>query len=121
MDLDEIIWSKRNAVMYAFAHIDIHEDRLVKATLGSSDRVEVYVNGNSVHQNYNERVFSLNEDELYLPLKAGRNHLLIRITNSSGDWAFSFRLPESEKRSRKNRYKSLSESTCLLSIANFTE
>ncbi len=105
VDLDEIHGESKNVVAYSFAHIDIHEDRVVRATLGSSDGVEVFLNGESVHQNYTERDFKLDEDELYLPLKAGRNHLMIRITNKEGDWAFSFRLPDSEMRSSKNRYK----------------
>lgn len=105
VDLDELHDADENVVMYAFAHIDIPEDRRVRALAGSSDGIEVYVNGQSVHKNYTEREFTLDEDELYLPLKEGRNHLMIRITNESGDWAFSFRLPDSEMRSYKNRYK----------------
>lgn len=105
VDLDELHGQSDNVVMYAFAHIDIIEDRTVRATLGSSDGVEVYVNGQSVHENYKEREFELDQDELFLPLHEGRNHLMIKITNTSGDWAFSFRLPDSEMRSYKNRYK----------------
>ncbi|MCG8373932.1 MAG: hypothetical protein MI700_10380, partial [Balneolales bacterium] len=105
VDLDELHGQNENVVMYAFAHIDIFEDRTVRAMLGSSDGVEVYVNGESVHKNYAKREFELDEDELFLPLKAGRNHLMVRITNTSGDWAFSFRLPDSEMRSTKNRYR----------------
>lgn len=105
VDLDEIHGESDNVVAYAFAHIDIQEDRTVRATLGSSDGVEVYVNGESVHKNYIERDFEMDEDELFLPLKKGRNHLMIRVTKAKGEWAFSFRLPDSEMRSYKNRYK----------------
>lgn len=105
VDLDEIHEESENVVMYSFAHIDIEEDREVRALAGSSDGIEVFVNGKQVHKNYVEREFKLDEDEMILPLKAGRNHLMIKVTNKEGDWAFSFRLPDSEMRSYKNRYK----------------
>lgn len=105
VDLDEIHEESKNVVGYAFAHIDIQEDRDVRALVGSSDGIEVFVNGEKVHQNFIERDFELDQDELTLPLKKGRNHLMIRVTNKEGDWAFSFQLPDSEMRSYKNRYK----------------
>lgn len=105
VDLDELYGESQNRVMYAFAHIDINEDRTVRALAGSSDGIEVFVNGKSVHKNYVKREFQLDEDELFLPLHAGRNHLMVRITSDGGDWGFNFRLPDSEMRSYKNRYK----------------
>lgn len=105
VDLDEIHGRSENVIGYAFAHIDVPEDRKVRALAGSSDGIEVFVNGEQVHKNYVERDFKLDEDEMYLPLREGRNHLMIRVTNSNGDWAFSFRLPDSEMRSYKNRYR----------------
>lgn len=105
VQLNELHDSDENVVMYAFAHVDVTEDRTVRALAGSSDGIEVWVNGESVHRNYVKREFTIDEDELYLPLKEGRNHLMIRITNGTGDWVFSFRLPDSEMRSYKNRYK----------------
>ena len=105
VDLAEIHEKSEDVVGYAFAHIDIYEDRDVRALVGSSDGIEVFINGEQVHKNYTERDFKLDEDELMLPLKKGRNHLMIRVTNKKGDWAFSFQLPDSEMRSSKNRYK----------------
>jgi len=105
VDLNEIHEESNNVIGYAFAHIDIEEDRDVRALVGSSDGIEVFINGDKVHQNFIERDFELDQDELYLPLKKGRNHLMIRVTNKEGDWAFSFQLPDSEMRSYKNRYK----------------
>ncbi len=105
VDLDEIHGKSENQIGYAFAHIDIKEDRNVRALVGSSDGVEVYLNGKRVHKNFIQREFELDQDEMTLPLKKGRNHLMIRVTNEKGDWAFSFRLPDSEMRSYKNRYK----------------
>lgn len=105
VDLDELHGESENKVMYAFAHIDIFEDRTVRALAGSSDGIEVFVNGKSVHKNYTKREFQLDEDELFLPLHEGRNHLMLRITSDGGDWGFNFRLPDSEMRSSKNRYK----------------
>ena len=105
VDLDELYEQSENSVMYAFAHIDVATDQKVRALVGSSDGVEVYLNGVQVHKNIVERAFKADDDELFLPLKEGRNHLMVKITNGKGDWGFSFRLPDSEMRSTKNRYK----------------
>lgn len=94
-----------NLIMYAFAHIDVSEDRTVRAMTGSSDGIEVFVNGKSVHKNYVRREFKLDEDEFHMPLKQGRNHIMVKITKLTGDWIFSFRLSELDMRSYKNRYR----------------
>jgi hypothetical protein len=105
VDLDELQSESINVVTYAFAHIDSPDEREVLASLGSSDGVEVFINGKSVYKNYIEREFQRDQDQFSIPLNNGRNHLMIRITNASGDWAFSFQLPDSEVRSHKNRYR----------------
>ncbi len=105
VDLDELFRQNKDVVMYAFATIDAPRDETVRALAGSSDGIEVFVNGKSVYKNYVKRNFHRDEDELFLPLHKGRNKLMLRITQDSGDWAFSFRLPDVEVRSHKNRYK----------------
>lgn len=105
VDLDELFGVNENVIMYAFAHIDAPDTRSVRALVGSSDGIEVFINGRHVYQNFTEREFQVDQDEFFLPLHEGRNHLMLKITNRTGDWAFSFRLPDSNVRSHKNRYK----------------
>lgn len=104
VDLDELFNNNEYVVMYAFAHIDSPDDRTVRALVGSNDGIEVFVNGTSVHRNYVERSLTIDEDEVMLPLHEGRNHLMLKITQKTGEWGFSFRLADEEMRGYKNRY-----------------
>ena len=103
-DLTDTYPLASNKVIYMFAHIDTPVDQTVRALAGSSDGMEVFVNGESVFKRYEKRSFQRDSDEMELPLKSGRNHLMIRLTHESGDWAFSFRLPDHSVRNSRNRY-----------------
>ncbi|HEX7070434.1 MAG TPA: beta-N-acetylhexosaminidase [Rhodothermales bacterium] len=94
-----------DAVLYAHAMIDAPAAERVRALVGSNDGIEVFVNGQKVHSKAVIRTLTIDEDEIWLPLAEGRNHLLLKISQGSGDWAFTFRLPDKEIRSRKNRYR----------------
>jgi len=105
VDVSELFDQKEDAVIYAFAHIDINKSKIVRALAGSSAGIQVYINGKLIHKNSVEREFQLDQDEFNLPLANGRNHLMIKTTKGKGDWGFSFRIPDVEMRSTKNRYK----------------
>ena len=94
-----------NAVIYAHAMIDSPTAARVRALVGSNDGIEVFINGQKVHSNPSVRGLTIDEDEIRLPLHEGRNHLLLKIAQGSGEWEFTFRLPDNEIRSRKNRYR----------------
>lgn len=105
VDLASHYERNEDAVIYAHATIESPDERRVRAVVGSNDGVEVFVNGRLVHSNPVVRTLQIDEDELWLPLQEGRNHLLLKISQGSNEWAFSFRLPDEEIRSRKNRYR----------------
>lgn len=94
-----------NTATYAFANIDSPDDRIVKAALGSTDGVDVILNGELVHSTRKSRELTIDEDIFELSLKKGRNNLMLKLFQGSGDWKFTFRLPEYEVSSSKNRYK----------------
>lgn len=94
-----------DAVIYAHAMIDSPRVERVRALVGSNDGVEVFLNGRKVHSNLVVRTLTIDEDEIWLPLEEGRNHLLLKISQGSNDWGFTFRLPDKEIRSSKNRYR----------------
>ena len=94
-----------DVVLYAHAMIDSPAAERVRALVGSNDGVEVFVNGRRIHANPVIRTLTIDEDEIWLPLEAGRNHLLLKVGQDSGDWGFTFRLPDKEIRNRKNRYR----------------
>ncbi|MEM1127175.1 MAG: glycoside hydrolase family 20 zincin-like fold domain-containing protein [Bacteroidota bacterium] len=97
----------RRVALYAYATLDAPADQTVRALVGSNDGIEVFINGTRVHRHHVKRNLTVDEDEVRLPLQAGRNHLLLKISQGAGGWGFAFRLPDHDMRSRKNRYRIL--------------
>ncbi|OGU34264.1 MAG: hypothetical protein A2068_09280, partial [Ignavibacteria bacterium GWB2_35_6b] len=95
----------KNVVMYAFANINSAKDTTIKALAGSDDGIEVFINGKSVLQNSSDGKLIPDAFSFSLPLKKGKNNLLLKITQTDGEWGFTFRLPDSEVRNSKNRYR----------------
>ena len=97
--------NNRYVALYAFATIDSPTARRVRATFGSNDGITVFLNGAVVFDKQAKQNLMIDEDEAWLPLHAGRNHLMLKVSQGAGGWGFSFRLPDETVRSRKNRYR----------------
>ncbi|MEO1020980.1 MAG: beta-N-acetylhexosaminidase [Bacteroidota bacterium] len=109
VNLHELFEDTDQSLMHAFAHIDSPDDRRVRLLVGSSDGVDVYLNGDLVHEQFGGREFTLDEDEMWLDLKKGRNHLMLRLAHDSGPWSFSVTMPDVNFLSSKNRYRIVEE------------
>lgn len=107
VDLAALFDQNQNVVAYAYCRIDSDQARVVRATLGSNDGIEVFLNGEIIHRRHVKRSLQLDEDEIELPLQAGRNHLMLKIDQGKGGWGFSFQLPDNEVRNHKNTYRLL--------------
>ena len=94
-----------DAALYAYATLDSPDARTVRALLGSDDGVDVFLNGEHVYGRHGARALRVDEDEVRLPLQAGRNHLVLKLSQGDGGWGFTLRLPDENVRSRKNRYR----------------
>ena len=103
MDFQATYPSPDRATVYASAFLDSPKPDTVRALLGIGGRAKVFVNGNPIFEQKEERKFELDSGTLVLPLAQGRNHLLLKISGG-GEWAFSLRLPDVTVRNRKNRY-----------------
>jgi hypothetical protein len=100
--------NNQNVVTYAFANIYSDDESVVDALAGSDDGIEVFINGKSVYKIVGESDRPENEYSFQLPLKKGRNDLMLKISQTEGGWQFTFRLPNSEVRNSKNRYRIIS-------------
>jgi len=60
--------------------------------LGSDDGVGVWINGELVHENEVDRGLALDQDRVPVSLHAGKNEILLQITQYEGGWAFAARL-----------------------------
>lgn len=105
INLKEYYEKNTDAVAYAYCRIESPVDKLVKATFGSNDGIVIYCNGQKVFQIHEKRSLIPDENEVTLPLKAGNNHILLKIDQWKGGWGFSFRLPEENVRNHKQKYK----------------
>jgi hypothetical protein len=102
-------WSKRlepqpgAAVVYARTFVDADRDRVRALSIGYSDEVSVFLNGQILYrgrsaQNFRDPAFlgivNPENDTVYLPLKKGRNELLLAVSELGGGWGFICRLAD---------------------------
>ncbi len=76
----------------------------VEAVVGYSNGIEVFINGKSIYEGVSNNLVP-DGSKIILPLEEGKNNLLLKITKRNGDWGFTLRLPNSEVRNSKNRYR----------------
>ncbi len=88
-------------VVYARTTVESDRDRVRKLAIGYSDDVSVFLNGQILFrgrsaQNFRDPGFlgivSPENDAVYLPLKKGRNELVLAVSELGGGWGFVCRL-----------------------------
>ena len=93
-------------VLYAKTTIESDRDQVKKLFIGYSDEVSVFLNGKILYtgrsaQNFRDPRFlgivNPENDAVYLPLKKGRNELVLAISELGGGWGFNCRLVDMEK------------------------
>jgi glucose/arabinose dehydrogenase len=77
-------------VCYLYRRIESPAARRVTISLGSDDGIEVWFNGKQVLFRDAIRSCEADQDLVDVDLHAGRNDLLLKISNIAGDWAFYF-------------------------------
>lgn len=93
-------------VIYARTTIGSDRDQVKRLSLGYSDDVSVFVNGQILYrgrsaQNFRDPAFlgivNPENDAIYIPLKKGNNELLLALSELGGGWGFICRLTDLEK------------------------
>jgi len=88
-------------VVYARTRIDAPHAALKKLQLGYSDDVSVFLNGKILYrgrsaQNFRDPAFlgivSVENDAVYLPLRKGKNELVLAVSEPGGGWGFVCRM-----------------------------
>jgi len=84
-------------VVYARTHVDVKRDQVKKLYIGYSDDVSVFLNGKILYRGRSAQGFrdpgflgivNAENDALYLPLKKGRNELVLAVSELGGGWGF---------------------------------
>jgi hypothetical protein len=90
-------------VLYARTTIDSDSDQVKKLYIGYSDDVSVFLNGQILFRGRSAQAFrdpgflgivNPENDAVYLPLKKGRNELVLAVSELGGGWGFICRLAD---------------------------
>lgn len=74
------------SVAYAYRTLRSPRDQKVTFSFGSDDGARIWLNGKQVHDAPKLRGLNPLDDPLELELKAGLNHLFVKIPNEGGGW-----------------------------------
>ncbi len=80
-----------NSANYLYRVIHSPIDRRISVSLGSDDALRVWLNRKEVHKNKVSRGAAPDQEKVQLSLKAGANHLILKIINGGGPSGFYFK------------------------------
>jgi FG-GAP-like repeat len=80
-----------NAIVYLHRAIECAAPIEMPVSLGSDDTLTVWLNGVKIHAENVQRACVPDQVKLILKLRKGRNDLLLKICQGTGDWAFYFK------------------------------
>lgn len=81
--------AKTDAVVYVYHEVESAKDGTVPVLFGADDGLAVWLNGIKVVSEDRERSHDLDQYRVDLKLKAGKNQLLLKVTQAGGDWRVS--------------------------------
>lgn len=79
------------SVAYLWAQVEMEEKTTGVLGIGADDAVQVWLNGELVHQNVIGRILAYH-DYAHVTFKKGKNQLVLKILNYGGPWGFSCKL-----------------------------
>ncbi|MSR63538.1 MAG: hypothetical protein EXS08_13955 [Planctomycetes bacterium] len=86
-----------NAVAYLCREIVAQQAGEFKLSCGSDDALRLWLDGELLLEKSGMRALNAYDDGLTLTLAPGTNHLLVKVTNSGGPWAFAMVEPRPTK------------------------
>ncbi len=81
-------------VAYGYTQIESVHGRETVLSCGSDDGIKIWLNGQVVHEHEIGRGYSPGSDKVTIFLKAGINHLLVKVDNYTLGWAFAVSVPK---------------------------
>ncbi|NNM84407.1 MAG: alpha-galactosidase [Phycisphaerales bacterium] len=88
VDLSQHLGRHEWAIAYGWACVPVACACETTLRCGSDDGIKIWVNGSLVHEHEIGRAFTPCEDAIPIQLRAGDNHIVVKIDNYTGDWAF---------------------------------
>ena len=91
VDLKRHYGERINSMVYAWAQVNMLEQRGGVLSIGSDDAVKVWLNGKLIHQRWGGPA-TPDSDQIDVVFKKGANQLVFKHLNGIFDWKFSCRL-----------------------------
>lgn len=90
ISLNSILTPNDLVVAYAFTKVISSKAQKAVLAVGSNDGLQVFLNGEKIHQMHPRNGRWLQADNDYIPvqLKAGQNNLMLKVDEGGGDWGF---------------------------------
>jgi hypothetical protein len=80
-------WREKSAA-YLYRCFTCEVDTRLPVQMGSDDGMQLWLNGERLIDKPVPRGLNLGDEQLELALRAGRNHLLVKVVQDGGAWAF---------------------------------
>ncbi|MBN2094959.1 MAG: DUF2341 domain-containing protein [Candidatus Aenigmarchaeota archaeon] len=91
IDFDGIYAVNQYVFAYGFAYVYAPTARIAQARFGSDDGIQVWVNGDKVHQGYYARGSIADSNIETVTLRSGWNRVMVKVDEGWGGWGFHFR------------------------------
>jgi hypothetical protein len=85
-------FGESSMITYAWAQIEMPQEKEAVLGIGSDDGVKVWLNGELVHEYWVCRGVGVDNDRVPVTFKKGMNQLVLKIQNQGGSWGFCCRL-----------------------------
>jgi len=96
VDLTDVLGGDANVAAYAYAGIQLSEAGEYLVKIGSNDGVKAWFNGQEIDRQDVARGYRADEDECRVNAKAGKNTLLLKVTQAGGRWNLGVRITRSD-------------------------
>lgn len=92
IDFESVFPNQDYKVAYAYLKLESDHEQPAALRIGSDDGIKVWLNGALVWANHAHRALLPDQDAVRINLQKGTNHLLVKVDDGYGEWAFSARL-----------------------------
>lgn len=92
LDFNQAFGPQEAAVAYAWHAFEAPAARSLALKVGSDDGIKIWLNGMPVLSNHTHRALTEFSETVRVDLRAGINHLVVKVDQGIGDWKFALRL-----------------------------
>ncbi len=96
LDLAKVYGPHEAHAAYAYAEVDLPESGPYVLRIGTNDGFKCWFNGEEVGRFDGGRAYRADADTLAVSAKAGRNTILLKVTQMGGAWALGLRITDPE-------------------------